>query len=263
MSRERLADVAGDLDVLRARRPRTCARGLRPSSDLRVGLACVFPGVDRDAEEPEARRPRARESAGRSPTPPVNTSTSSPPSAAAIAAMPAAGGGGRRRSRAASASPVLRARGSAACRRCRQPEQARAVLERRRELRRRHPRVLLEPEQEPGVERARAGRHHEPVERREAHRRVDRHAARDRGERGAGAEMAGDDPQRPRPAGRQLARRGAARRRGTARGSRSGAGPSARATPRAARRSRRPRACGRGTRCRSTRPPARSGSSSR
>jgi hypothetical protein len=41
-------------------------------------------------------------------------------------------------------------------------------------------------QQDPRVERARARRHRHPVERREAHRRVDRPAVADRGQRGAG-----------------------------------------------------------------------------
>ena len=47
----------------------------------------------------------------------------------------------------------------------------------------------------PGVDAARAGRHHQALERREPHRRVDRAPVRDRAQRGPGAEMTADDPQ--------------------------------------------------------------------
>ena len=59
-------------------------------------------------------------------------------------------------------------------------------------------RVLDEPEHEAGIDAARARRHDEAFERREAHRRLDRAPAGDGGERGAGAEVAGHDAQNPR-----------------------------------------------------------------
>ena len=67
------------------------------------------------------------------------------------------------------------------------------MLERRRELGRRHAHVLLEPEDETRVDRTRARRHHEALQRREAHRRVDGASARDGRERRPGAEVAGND----------------------------------------------------------------------
>ena len=52
-----------------------------------------------------------------------------------------------------------------------------------------------EPQHQARVHRPGAGRHHEPLERREAHRRVDRPPAEHRGERRPGAQVAGHDPQ--------------------------------------------------------------------
>ena len=75
------------------------------------------------------------------------------------------------------------------------PSRPGAVLERGRQLGGRHAHVLLEPEHEARIDRSRAGRHDEPVERREAHRRVDRPAAADGRQRGARAEVTADDAQ--------------------------------------------------------------------
>ena len=86
-----------------------------------------------------------------------------------------------------------------------------------------------EPQHEAGVDAARARRHDDPLERREPHRRVDRRAVGDRGERRAGAEVARDDP-RASAERRAARRRAAPRTRARARGSRSGAGRTARAT---------------------------------
>ena len=102
------------------------------------------------------------------------------------------------------------------------------------------PLVLEQPQHETGVDAARARRHDQALERREAHGRVDRAPAVDRAERGAGAEMAAHDPQLARRACRAARRRGARRRRGRGRGTRSGAAASAHARRRGARRSRRP-----------------------
>ena len=82
------------------------------------------------------------------------------------------------------------------------------------------PRCSMQPQQEAGVDAARPRGHHEAVERREAHRRVDRAPAGDRAQRRARAEVAGDDPRR---AGRAAPRRAARRRRARGRGSRTGA----------------------------------------
>ena len=83
-------------------------------------------------------------------------------------------------------------------------EQARPVLERGGELRRRHADVLLQPEDETGVDGARAGCHHQSLERREAHRRVDRHAPVDGRERCPGAEVAADGAELLDRASREL-----------------------------------------------------------
>ena len=136
------------------------------------------------------------------------------------------------------------------------PEQPRLVLERVADLGGGQPAVLQQPQQQAGIDGARAGRHHQALERGEAHRRVDRAAVATAAQRGAGAEVAAHEPQR-RPAGRAARRARRARRRATARGSRSGAAASARATPRAARRSPRRPAAWRGRRCRSRPPRAR------
>ena len=125
------------------------------------------------------RAASSRTSGEFSPTPPVKTSASSPPIAAAIERSRPEVGGHRRRAPAArrrTAGPCVR-RGQRACRTSRQPEQSGAVFERRCQLRRRRPDVLLEPQHETRIEAARAGRHHEAIQGCEAHRRVDRAAA--------------------------------------------------------------------------------------
>jgi len=55
--------------------------------------------------------------------------------------------------------------------------------------------VLQKPQQQPGVDAARPRRHDQPVERREAHRRVDRVAVPHGGQRGTAAKVAGDELQ--------------------------------------------------------------------
>ena len=55
--------------------------------------------------------------------------------------------------------------------------------------------VLLQPQQQAGVDAAGPGRHHQALERGEAHRGVDAAPVHDGSQRGAGAEMAGDDAQ--------------------------------------------------------------------
>ena len=82
-----------------------------------------------------------------------------------------------------------------------EPQQPRPVLQASRDLGRRQPLLAREPEHEPRVDRPGPRRHHEALERREAHRRVDRAAAAHRRQRGAGAEVAGHDAER----GRRLA----------------------------------------------------------
>ena len=57
--------------------------------------------------------------------------------------------------------------------------------------------MALDPEQQARVDRPGAGRHHQPLQRREAHRRVDRATALHRRQRGAGAEVGGDQAQPP------------------------------------------------------------------
>src|SRR4051794_10601066 len=69
-----------------------------------------------------------------------------------------------------------------------EPGDAGAMLERVVELLERDAGVALEPDQQAGIDAARAGGHDEALERREAHRRVDRAAARDRAQRRARAE---------------------------------------------------------------------------
>ena len=76
-----------------------------------------------------------------------------------------------------------------------------AVLERVGQLGRGHSAVFDQPQQEAGVDAARPRRHHDAVERREAHRGVDRAPAGDRAQRRARAEVAGDEPRR---VGREL-----------------------------------------------------------
>src|SRR3954452_24463083 len=69
------------------------------------------------------------------------------------------------------------------------------MLERVVELLDRDAGVALEPDQQAGIDAARARGHYEALERREAHRRVDRAPARDRAQRRARAEVARDDSQ--------------------------------------------------------------------
>ena len=66
--------------------------------------------------------------------------------------------------------------------------------------------LLHEPQQQARVDAARAGGHHEALDRRESHRRVDRPTAADGGQRRAGAEVAGDEPQAGRGPAQQLGR---------------------------------------------------------
>ena len=120
-------------------------------------------------------------------------------------------------------------------------EQAAAVVDRRRA-----PRAALSPpcstshSSRPGSTEPGPGRHHQALERREAHRRVDRPAAADRRQRGPGAEVGDDETQvRRGPASRP---RGGSPRRTTARGTRSGAARVAHATRPAGRRYAPPRA---------------------
>ena len=109
----------------------------------------------------------------------------------------------------------------------------------------------------PGIDAPGAGRHHQPLERREAHRRVDRAAVEDGGQRRAGAEVAGHEAQAVGRAAEQLGR---APRRVRVR---QAVEPVAAQVPalaplrRAARRSRRRPAASRGTPCRSRRRPGR------
>ena len=86
--------------------------------------------------------------------------------------------------------------------------------------------VLRQPQQQAGIDAAGPRGHDEPVERGEAHRRVDRAAAGHRGQRRAGAEVAGHDPQvrdvaahaaRPRAGPRTRARGRGSRTRSAAR----------------------------------------------
>ena len=53
--------------------------------------------------------------------------------------------------------------------------------------------VLEQPQEQAGIDAAGAGRHHQPLQRGEAHRGVDRAPARHRGQRGAGPEVAAHD----------------------------------------------------------------------
>ncbi len=104
----------------------------------------------------------------------------------------------------APASPRPPRRAPRACRRCPRapaaPPRARAP----RRARRPAAVALEQPQQQPRIDAARAGRHHEPLERREAHRGVDRAAVGDRAQRCAGAEVAADEPQPGRRATEQL-----------------------------------------------------------
>ena len=65
--------------------------------------------------------------------------------------------------------------------------------------------MLLEPEQQPGVDAPGSGGHHQTLERREAHGRVDRPAGLHRSERRSRTEVAGDDAQFRHVAFEQLA----------------------------------------------------------
>ena len=58
-----------------------------------------------------------------------------------------------------------------------------------------HAGVPLEPQEHPRVDRAGAGGHHQTLERREAHGGIDGAATQHSGERRAGAQMAGHDPE--------------------------------------------------------------------
>ena len=73
-------------------------------------------------------------------------------------------------------------------------QQARPALQRGRQLGRRHPDVLGQPEDQPGVDAPRPRRHDQPVQGREAHRGVHRPPVPDGGQRGACPQVAGDDP---------------------------------------------------------------------
>ena len=55
--------------------------------------------------------------------------------------------------------------------------------------------VLLQPQQQSGIDAAGAGGHHQALQRREAHRGVERGPVLDRAQRSAGPEVAADDPQ--------------------------------------------------------------------
>ena len=77
--------------------------------------------------------------------------------------------------------------------RARQPEQARAVLQRIGDLVWGQALVLLQPRDQPGIDRPAAGGHDEPVEWGETHRGVDTAPVEHRGERRARPEVTGDD----------------------------------------------------------------------
>ena len=66
--------------------------------------------------------------------------------------------------------------------------------------------VLRQPQDQARIHAARPRRHHQPLERREAHRRVDRSAVAHGGERCAGAEVAGDHAKATLRHGRELGR---------------------------------------------------------
>ncbi len=197
------------------RAPRSPGSGPRPAAPT----VDVGPGVhvDRrvhgDPEEPELARRGAGISAERSPTPPVKTSASRPPSEAPSRRWPAqpvhvhvAGEHGSLLAGASGAQHLAHVRGPG------QRQHPRAVLERVGDLVHLQSAVLQQPQQQPRVHAARARRHHQALHRREPHRRVDRAPAGDRGERRAGAEVAGDDAQGLLRPVEQLA--GAARRVG-------------------------------------------------
>jgi hypothetical protein len=82
----------------------------------------------------------------------------------------------------------------------REAEEPRSVLERLGELALGHPGALEQPQDQPGVDTPGPRRHHQALERREAHRGVDAAAVAHGGQRGARAEVAGDDPPGPRAA---------------------------------------------------------------
>ena len=135
-------------------------------------------------------------------------------------------------------------------------QQAALVLERRAHLGDLEALALEQPQQQARVDRPRARRHDEPLERGEAHRRVDGAPVADRGERRAGAEVRRHDPR----GRRSSPPRAATRRRARGRGSRSGGRPSARATRAGPRTSSPPGRASRGRPCRSTRRSGVSGS---
>ncbi len=74
-------------------------------------------------------------------------------------------------------------------------EEARALQQSGVDLRRRQALVVLQPEQQPGVDGPGPGRHDQPLERGEAHRRVDTEPTPDGGEGCTRPEMARHDPQ--------------------------------------------------------------------
>ena len=114
----------------------------------------------------------------------------------------------QRQARAGPSRPAAaRARRSRACRRCPPgPAGQSGARARRRAPPPEQLLVLEQPQQHPGVDAARAGRHHETLERREAHRGVERGPVVDRAQRGAGAQVAAHDPQ-PRSASPEQLRR--------------------------------------------------------
>ena len=82
------------------------------------------------------------------------------------------------------------------------------------------PTLAHQVDQGAGVDGARSGRHRHPLQRAEAHRVVDRATGAHGANRAAAAEVADDEPQRPRPAGRGAGRPAASTRRPRGRGSR-------------------------------------------
>ena len=109
----------------------------------------------------------------------------------------AAGGRRRRAPAAAPRSPVAApARISRMSARPAEAQQARAVLQRVGDLRGRSAALRASHSTIPGSMRPGARRHDEALERREAHRRVDRPAAVHGRQRRPRAEVAGDDPER-------------------------------------------------------------------
>ena len=249
--REQPADLAGDLEVLargddeRARRRAraapisasavasalaACVERRRRGSRGRAAAAARTSGrvlADAAGEDERVEARRARRPSRRSPR----------------------AGGGRRRRRASRASASSRARTSRDVGVAGEAEQAALALQPAFE-RVGVDAVAQQPEHEARVDAARAGGHDEPLERREAHRRVDAAPVAHRGQRRAGAEVAASRPAAPRRAPRGVGVREAVEAVAPQR-------RSARATRAAARRSRRPPAAWRGRRCRSRRPRAR------